>query len=103
MVGSFIVGLVALIAGLYFVTDMAPAFTQAAHTVFEQTGDNSAKIPEGFEAGALDFAGSLFGWVTYKCVNSLQYIGMGLLVCLTAAMMLYNRKRIVSQEKQAKQ
>ena len=103
VVGSFIVGLVALIAGLYFVTDMAPAFTQAAHTVFEQTGDNSAKIPEGFEAGALDFAGSLFGWVTYKCVNSLQYIGMGLLVCLTAAMMLYNRKRIVSQEKQAKQ
>jgi PTS system galactitol-specific IIC component len=98
VVKTFIIGLVALAIGLWFVTDMAPAFTQAAHAVFEQTGDNAAKIPEGFEAGALDFASSLFGWVIYKCVNNLQWIGMGALSLFTAAMMLYNRKCIVKDE-----
>ena len=98
VVKTFFVGLVALAIGLYFVTDMAPAFTQAAHTVFEQTGDNAAKIPEGFEAGAIDFASSLFGWVIYKCVNNLEYVGMGLLGSLTAVMKFYNRHRIVTDE-----
>ena len=99
VVKTFIIGLVALAIGLYFVTDMAPAFTQAAHTVFEQTGDNAAKIPEGFEAGALDFASSLFGWVIYKCVNNLAYVGMGLLSGVTVVMMWLNRQRIVADEK----
>ena len=99
VVKTFIIGLVALAIGLYFVTDMAPAFTQAAHTEFEQTGDNAAKIPEGFEAGALDFASSLFGWVIYKCVNNLQWIGMGVLTLITLAMMWWNRKQIVADEK----
>jgi PTS system galactitol-specific IIC component len=75
---------------------MAPAFTKAAHTVFSQTGDNAAKIPEGFEAGALDFASSLFGWVIYKCVNNLRYVGMGLLTLFTLGMMFYNRRRIIA-------
>ena len=95
VVKTFIVGLVALAVGLWFVTDMAPAFTRAAHTVFEQTGDTAAKIPEGFEAGALDFASSLFGWVIYKCVNNLQWIGMGLLSLFTIGMMWWNRQRII--------
>ena len=99
VVKTFIVGLVAVAIGLWFVTDMAPAFTQAAHTVFEQTGDNAAKIPEGFEAGALDFASSLFGWVIYKCVNNLQWIGMGVLTLITIGMMYWNRMRIVADEK----
>ena len=99
VVKTFIVGLVAVAIGLWFVTDMAPAFTQAAHTVFEQTGDNAAKIPEGFEAGALDFASSLFGWVIYKCVNNLQWIGMGVLTLITLGMMYWNRVRIVADEK----
>ena len=92
---TFIVGLTALAVGLYFVTDMAPAFTQAANAVFEQTHDKSAEIPKGFEAGALDFASSLFGWVIYKCVNNLQYVGMGVLSVFTLGMMYYNRKQIV--------
>ena len=103
VVKTFIVGLVTLAIGLWFVTDMAPAFTQAAHTVFEQTGDNAAKIPEGFEAGALDFASSLFGWVIYKCVNNLQWIGMGVLSVFTLGMMWWNRKRIVADEMNRKQ
>ena len=99
VVKTFIVGLVAVAIGLWFVTDMAPAFTQAAHTVFAQTGDNAAKIPEGFEAGALDFASSLFGWVIYKCVNNLQWIGAGILTLITVAMVVRNRQRIVADEK----
>ena len=103
VIKTFIIGLAALAIGLYFVTDMAPAFTKAAHAVFEQTGDNAAKIPEGFEAGALDFASSLFGWVIYKCVNNLQWVGMGVLTLFTLAMMWWNRKRIVAEENQSKQ
>ena len=98
VIKTFIIGLIALAVGLYFVTDMAPAFTQAAHTVFEQTGDNAAKIPEGFEAGALDFASSLFGWVIYKCVNNMQWIGMVVLTAFTLGMMYYNRRCIVADE-----
>jgi PTS system galactitol-specific IIC component len=103
VVKTFIVGLVAVAIGLWFVTDMAPAFTQAAHTVFEQTGDNAAKIPEGFEAGALDFASSLFGWVIYKCVNNLQWVGAGVLTLITIAMVVWNRMRIVADEKKAQE
>ena len=103
VVKTFIVGLVAVAIGLWFVTDMAPAFTQAAHTVFAQTGDNAAKIPEGFEAGALDFASSLFGWVIYKCVNNLQWIGAGVLTLITIAMVVWNRQRIVADEKKAQE
>jgi len=98
VVKTFIVGLVAVAIGLWFVTDMAPAFTQAAHTVYAQTGDNAAKIPEGFEAGALDFASSLFGWVIYKCVNNLQWVGAGVLTLITVAMVAWNRRRIVADE-----
>ena len=101
VVKTFIVGLVAVAIGLWFVTDMAPAFTQAAHTVYAQTGDNAAKIPEGFEAGALDFASSLFGWVIYKCVNNLQWVGAGVLTLITVAMVAWNRRRIVADEKVA--
>ena len=99
VVKTFIIGLVALAVGLYFVTDMAPAFTQAAHTVFEQTGDKAADIPAGFEGGALDFASSLFGWVIYKCVAYLKWIGAAVLTLITVGLVVYNRLRIVKEEK----
>ena len=99
VIKTFIIGLVALAIGLYFVTDMAPAFTQAAHAVFEQTGDKAADIPKGFDAGALDFASSLFGWVIYKCVNNLQWVGAGILSVITLGMLVWNRQRIVKEEK----
>lgn len=99
VVKTFIIGLIALAVGLWFVTDMAPAFTQAAKTVFEQTGDKAADIPAGFEGGALDFASSLFGWVIYKCVASLKWIGAGVLTLVTVVMVAWNRKRIVNDDK----
>jgi len=99
VVKTFIIGLVALTIGLYFVTDMAPAFTEAAHEVYAATQDAAARVPEGNYAGALDFASSLFGWVIYKCVNNLQWIGMGLLSLLTIGMVAWNRHSIVAEEK----
>ena len=98
VVKTFIIGLIALAVGLWFVTDMAPAFTQAAKTVFEQTGDKAADIPAGFEGGALDFATSLFGWVIYKCVAYLKWIGAGVLTLITVGMVAWNRKRIVAED-----
>ena len=98
VVKSLIIGFVALVIGLYFVTDMAPAFTQAAHEVYAATQNDAAKIPEGFEAGALDFASSLFGWIIYKCVAYLEWVGAALLTIITIGMVLWNRKRIVADE-----
>ena len=97
VVKTLIIGLVALIIGLYFVTDMAPDFTMAAQHVFEATGDKAAEIPEGFSGGALDFASSLFGWIIYRGVN-LQYVGMGILTVITAIMMFINNRRIVKNK-----
>ncbi|MBQ9645518.1 MAG: PTS sugar transporter subunit IIC [Prevotella sp.] len=100
VVKSLIVGLVALIIGLYFVTDMASAFTLAANEVYKTDPTASAaKIPEGFEGGALDFASSLFGYVIYACVKYLRWIGMGLLTLVTVGMVLWNRSRIAREER----
>lgn len=101
VVKTFIIGLVALIFGLYFVTDMAPDFTLAASAVFEATKDKAAQIPQGFTGGALDFASSLIGWVIYKLTCYVRYVGPGILVLLTLALMVYNHKQIVKNEKRA--
>jgi PTS system galactitol-specific IIC component len=101
VVKTFIIGLVALIFGLYFVTDMAPDFTLAANAVFEATKDKAAQIPEGFTGGALDFASSLIGWVIYKLTCYVRYVGPAVLVLFTLALMVYNHKQIVKNEKMA--
>lgn len=98
---TFITGLVALTVGLYFVTDMAPDFTQAAQAVYAATGDSAAHIPEGFMGGSLDFSSALFGWVTYRLAAYLPYIGPALLVALTVGLMTYNRRRILGDEQPA--
>ncbi|MBR6997881.1 MAG: PTS sugar transporter subunit IIC [Prevotella sp.] len=102
VVKSLIIGLVALIVGLYFVTDMASSFTLAANEVYKTDPTASAaKIPDGFEGGALDFASSLIGYVIYACVKYLKWIGMGLLTLVTVGMVVWNRMRIVAEEKNA--
>lgn len=101
VVKTFIIGLIALIFGLYFVTDMAPDFTLAANDVYAITKDAAAKIPEGFAGGALDFAASLFGWIIYKLTCHAQYIGPAVLVITTICMMLVNRRQIIKSEREA--
>lgn len=92
---TFIIGLVALIVGLYFVTDLAPYFTQAATDVYAKTGDAAVKIPEGFQGGALDFASSLFSWVIFHLVYNLKIVGAVVLGLFTLALAFYNRTRII--------
>ena len=106
---TLIVGLVALIVGLYFVTDMAPDFTLAANNVYAETHDPTAHIPEGFSGGALDFASSLFdfasslfGWTIYRGIK-LSYVGGAVLALIAIALMLINRRIIIRSEKEAKQ
>lgn len=93
---TFIIGLVMLVIGVYFVTNLAPAFTLAAQDVYAQTQDAAVKIPEGFNsAAALDFASSPFSWIIYHMTVSLKYIGIAALVFFTGAMMWINHRKIV--------
>ncbi|MDY6241792.1 MAG: PTS transporter subunit IIC [Prevotella sp.] len=103
VVKTLIIGLVALTIGLYFVTDMAPDFTKAASAVFAATGDKAAKVPDGFEAGSIDFASSLFGYTIYALMKYIKWIGAAILVVITVALMLVNRRLIVKDERLAKQ
>ena len=97
---TFIVGLVALIVGLYFVTNLAPFFTEAATDVYVKTQDAAVRIPEGFQGGALDFASSIFSWVIFHLTYSFKYIGAGILVLFTMGMMYLNRVRIIKASRQ---
>lgn len=92
---TFIVGLIALIVGLYFVTNLAPFFTEAATDVYVKTQDAAVRIPECFQGGALDFASSIFSWVIFHLTYSFKYIGAGILVLFTMGMMYLNRVRII--------
>ena len=96
---SFIVGLVVVSIGLYFVTLMAPDFTMAASDVYNNTRDAAVKVPEGFQAGAIDFASSPLSTIIYTGMKYLKYIGAGLLVVLTMGMLIWNRIQIKKEEK----
>lgn len=95
VVKTFIVGLVALIAGLYFVTNIADAFTMAANSVATMhPEDASVRIPQGFTAGAaLDFASSLLCWVFYHLLASLRTAGIFISIAVAAVLMYWNRSK----------
>ena len=98
VVKSFIIGLVVILIGLYFVTDLAPFFTQAAQDVFAKTGDAAVAIPHGFEGGALDFASSPLAWVIFHLSYSLKWIGVTILVLITMFLMFLNRRAIIKAQ-----
>ncbi len=98
---TYIIGLVALLVGLWFVTDMAPDFTKAAAAVYAATGDQASHVPAGFKAGSMDFASALYGYVIFAATKYAQYVGAALLVVLTLAMMLWNRRLILRDERSA--
>ena len=97
---TFIIGLVVLVIGLYFVTNLAPYFTQAAFDVYAKTGDKAVHIPDGFEGGALDFASSPFAWIIFHLTHTLKYIGSALLVTCTLFFMVMNRRAILKYQKE---
>lgn len=95
VVKTFIIGLVVILIGLYFVTDLAPFFTQAAQDVFAKTGDAAVAIPAGFEGGSLDFASSPLAWVIFHLSYSLKWIGAGILILITMGLAILNRRAII--------
>ena len=98
-----IIGLVVLTLGLYMVTNLAPAFTLAANDVHKATGDGAVAIPEGFaRGGSLDFASSPLAWVIYQAVHNLKWIGSGLLMLATMALMWWNRVLILRSQNNQK-
>ena len=99
VVKTFVAGLVAIVVGLYMVTNMAPAFTIAAADVFSATGDAAVAIPAGFDGGSLDFASSPLSWIIYHCSCNLKWIGAGLLVAVALGMAVFNRILIVRNQK----
>ena len=102
VVKSFIIGLVALLVGLFFVTDLAPSFTLAERDVYAVTGDSAVNIPEGFQGGALDFASSIFTWIIFHATYTLGYIGEAVLVLITLGMLWYNRRVILKEHNDSK-
>jgi PTS system galactitol-specific IIC component len=97
---TILIGLVALIAGLYFATNLAPHFTLAANDVYAATKDVAVKIPEGFSAGAaLDFASALLCWSIFHLVASFKWVGSILLVAFAAFLMFLNYRRIKKESK----
>ncbi|MBR1668666.1 MAG: PTS sugar transporter subunit IIC [Bacteroidaceae bacterium] len=96
VVKSFIVGLVVMAAGLYFVTLMSENFTSAAAMVSAAHPDDAAvKVPEGFSAGALDFASSPIAFAIYACMKYLfTWVGAGILTVIIVVMVIWNRKLI---------
>ena len=69
---TFIIGLVALVCGLYFVTNLTPAFTKA---IAAAKCDGIA-VPAGFEGGAaLDFASAFWCWTIYHLTVSFKWVG----------------------------
>ena len=88
---TFAVGLVALVAGLFFVTDLTPAFTSA----IAAADCDGISVPEGFEGGAaLDFAAALWCWLSFHLVVSLKWVGAVLFGMLALAMCAVNFVRI---------
>ena len=94
VVKTFIIGLIMMVFGLYFVTYMASDFTLAAHDVYAKTQDAAVKIPEGFQAGALDFASSPLGIFIYALTKYKIYIGAAILSVFTLALVIWNRINI---------
>lgn len=88
---TFVIGLVALVCGLFFVTNLTPAFTKA---IVAAKCDGIA-VPAGFEGGAaLDFASALWCWMIYHLTVSFKWIGAVGAGLLAVALCVINFLRI---------
>ena len=99
---TFLIGFILMAIGLYFVTDLAPWFTKAAHDVYARTQDAAVKIPADFSGGALDFASSPLSWAIFHLTCSLKIIGVIILIGCTLFLMVLNRRAIIKYQKENK-
>lgn len=90
---TFIVGLFSLILGVLSATSLAMIFTKAVNLV------QSNLIPVGTTSVAsIDFAASPLTWIVYQLSTNITYVGVGLLIIITLTMLIYNRKKIISEQ-----
>jgi len=95
---TFVIGLVALVCGLFFVTNLTPAFSKA----IAAANCDGIAVPDGFEGGAaLDFASAFWCWTIYHLTVSFRWIGAVGAGALALGMMLINRRRISRLAKEA--
>ena len=88
---TFIVGLVALICGLYFVTDITPAFSKA----IAAAKVDGITVPQGFEGGAsIDFAAAFWCWTLFHLTVTFKWLGAVVLAFVATAMCIVNFIRI---------
>lgn len=88
---TFVIGLVSLVCGLFFVTNLTPAFSEA----IVAANCDGIKVPEGFEGGAaLDFASAFWCWLIYHLTVSFKWIGAIGAGLLAAALCAVNWVRI---------
>lgn len=100
---TFIIGLVVIVIGLYSVTSLAPYFTSAAQDVYAMTQDPTLAIPDGFEAGSLDFASSPLCWVIFQLCHAWKWLGAGILVLASMGLMIWNRILIIRNARRMQQ
>ena len=88
---TFIIGLVALVCGLLFVTNLTPAFTKA----IAAANCDGIAVPQGFEGGAaLDFASAFWCFTVYHLTVSFKWIGAAGAGLLALGMCVVNYLRI---------
>lgn len=92
---TFIIGLVALVCGLLFVTNLTPAFTKA----IAAANCDGIAVPQGFEGGAaLDFASAFWCFTVYHLTVSFKWIGAAGAGLLALGMCVVNFIRIRRME-----
>ena len=88
---TFIVGLVALVCGLYFVTGLTPAFSKA----IAAANVDGITVPQGFEGGAsIDFAAAFWCWTLFHLTVTFKWVGAAVLALIAVAMCAVNFVRI---------
>lgn len=88
---TFVVGLVALVCGLFFVTDLTPAFSKA----IAAANCEGIAVPAGFAGGAaLDFASALWCWILFHLTVTLKWVGAALAGLLALGLCAVNFIRI---------
>lgn len=94
---TFIFGMLALIAGNYISTSLAPIFTESALLA-------GTVLPEGIELiSSFDYGGHPAAWIIYQFTVHFSVIGPIILTTLCLGLLLFNRKRIITNEKRVHQ
>ncbi len=97
---TFVIGLVALVCGLYFVTNLTPAFTKA----ITAANCDGIAVPPGFAGGAaLDFASALWCWLIFHLTVTFKWLGAALAGLLAVGLCVVNHLKIRTKNKENKE